>query len=227
MSIKFYIVGGYVRDQILGVPSKDKDYAVEAPSYEAMRDYIAQHGKIWQERPEYFTIRAKLNGEDCDYVLCRKEGFYSDGRRPDSVQMGTILDDLSRRDFTCNAIAIRDDGSYYDPFDGSNDLQNRILRCVGNPKERFSEDSLRLLRAIRFSITKQMVLDPSIIDCLHDVDIVSKLENVSIERIREELIRCFAYNTQHTLSSLEYYWKVKEAVFGTGDLILTPTIKAR
>lgn len=225
--IKFYIVGGYVRDQILGVPSKDKDYAVEAPSYEAMRDHIAQNGKIWQERPQYFTVRAKLNNEDCDYVLCRKEGYYSDGRRPDSVEPGTIFDDLSRRDFTCNAIAIREDGSYYDPFNGQDDIRQRILRCVGNPRDRFTEDSLRLVRAVRFAITKDMDLDPSIEKCLYDRDLLALLNNVSVERIREEMYKCFAANTPQTIYFLCIYPDLMEAIFGSKDLYLVPTIKAR
>src|SRR5689334_19330699 len=99
--VKLYKVGGYVRDQVLGLKSKDIDYAVEAESYDAMKNHLIEKGaKIYLEQPQYFTIRGKLNDEDADFVLCRKEGKYSDGRRPDTVEIGTIYDDLARRDFT-------------------------------------------------------------------------------------------------------------------------------
>jgi tRNA nucleotidyltransferase (CCA-adding enzyme) len=97
MTIEYFKVGGFVRDAILGVKSKDIDYAVQAPSYEAMAaDIVARGGKIFYEKPEYLTIRAKMNGEDADFVLCRKEGAYSDARHPDKVEPGTIDDDLAR-----------------------------------------------------------------------------------------------------------------------------------
>jgi tRNA nucleotidyltransferase (CCA-adding enzyme) len=225
MNIKFYKVGGCVRDAIMGVKAKDIDYAVEAPSYEAMRDYIAERGKIYQERPEFFTVRAKLNGEDCDYVLCRKEGFYSDGRRPDVVEMGTIIDDLSRRDFTCNAIAQAEDGTIIDPFDGAIDIANKRLRCVGSPDARFSEDSLRMIRALRFAITKGFEMSPSIHLCLCQKEMVEKLEHCSIHRIRDELLKCFALNTIQTLQLLAYYHHLNAFVFRRNLLYLVPTIR--
>lgn len=227
MEIKFYKVGGFVRDQILGTPSKDIDYAVEAPSYEAMRDYIAARGKIFQERPQFFTIRAKLNGEDCDYVLCRKEGFYTDGRRPDSVQIGTIFDDLARRDFTCNAMALDMDGKLIDPHGGLKALEKRELACVGSAIDRFSEDSLRILRAIRFSIVKGMSLDPAIQECLANPELLAKLKNVSVERIREELFKCFNYSTPATLKFFSSYRGhfVRDMIFDNFKLSLVPTIR--
>jgi len=107
-------VGGCLRDEFKGIPSKDVDFAVEAPSFEAMRDELIEDGfEIFEERPEFFTIRAKVPKgnplEDrtrvADFVMCRKDGPSSDGRRPDFVEPGTIFDDLARRDFTVNAIA--------------------------------------------------------------------------------------------------------------------------
>lgn len=224
-NIKFYKVGGYVRDQIMGVKSKDIDYAVEAPSYEAMRDYIAARGKIYQERPQYFTVRAKLNGEDCDYVLCRKEGAYSDGRRPDEVSMGTIRDDLARRDFTCNAIALDEQDNIIDPFLGQLDIQHRLIRCVGKAEDRFKEDSLRLLRALRFCITKNFTLTLDIHHCLDSQVMIDRLANCSVERIREELFKCFSYNTVATFELLQKYDKLFRFIFAGGDLYLVPTLR--
>src|SRR5579859_2576372 len=145
----FYLVGGYVRDKILGIPSKDLDYSVEAASYEEMRQSIIDRGgTILLETPNFFTIRARIGKEVSDYVLCRKDGAYSDSRHPDSVEHGTLHDDLARRDFTMNAIAIDSDGNYIDPFNGISDIKNKLIRCVGNAQDRFDEDALRMLRAI-------------------------------------------------------------------------------
>lgn len=239
MNVKLYKVGGCVRDEILGIPSKDTDFAVEAPSFQAMKEYIeAEGGKIYLAKPEYFTIRAKLKGIDADFVLCRKESGYSDGRRPDKVEVGTIYDDLARRDFTVNAIAtlVADSDTnkkvsphelqtddFIDPHGGREDLVNRVLRCVGNPIDRFGEDSLRIMRAIRFAITKGFSMDKSVADALWNPDIVKGLANVSTDRIREELLRCFAHNTLKTISMLEYYPMVRDIVFYDNKIWLKPT----
>jgi len=105
--IKLFEVGGHVRDGLLGIKSKDIDMAVEAPSWEAMREFVKHNTKkIFLEKEEFLTIRAMgHDGLPKDFVLCRKDGAYSDGRRPDTVEAGTIFDDLARRDFTVNAIA--------------------------------------------------------------------------------------------------------------------------
>lgn len=226
--IQLYKVGGAVRDQFLGVKSKDIDFAVEAPSYEAMRDFIADNGKIFLEKPEYFTIRAKVNGEDADFVLCRKEHGYSDGRRPDAVTIGDIYDDLSRRDFTMNAIAIHTgEGAIVDPHQGVRDIERKLIRCVGRTEERFNEDSLRMIRAVRFAITKNFVLDWDIQNALHDRFLLEKLENVSKERVREELNRCFKHNTLQTLVTFERFPRLRNVVFSDDTLWLEATNKDR
>jgi tRNA nucleotidyltransferase (CCA-adding enzyme) len=161
MEYPFYKVGGCVRDEFLGITSKDIDYAVEAPSFNDMRAAIlTRGGKIFLETPEHFTIRANVpNLGACDYVLCRKEGPYSDGRRPDWVTVGTLADDLARRDFRMNAIAIAEDGTVIDPHGGRGDIQIKLIRCVGDPLERFKEDKLRVFRAIRFAVEKKFDID--------------------------------------------------------------------
>lgn len=212
--IQLYKVGGAVRDQFLGIESKDIDFAVEAPSFEVMREHIAAQGKIFLEKPEFFTIRAKLDGIDADFVLCRKEYGYSDGRRPDSVAVGDIYDDLSRRDFTMNAVAVRvADNEIIDPYNGIADINQRIIRCVGRAEDRFSEDSLRMLRAVRFHITKNFDLDSEILLALENQRLLDKLINVSSERIREELNRCFKYNTLKTLMMFDQFPKLRSVVF--------------
>lgn len=225
MDIKFYLVGGAVRDELLGLESKDRDYAVVAPSYEAMKEAVlARGGKIFLETPKYFTLRAMIPGLGAvDCVLSRREGFYSDGRHPDSVEVGTIYEELSRRDFSVNAIAKDEDGNYYDPFFGRLDIENKRLDCVGYANDRFREDSLRLLRAIRFSITKGFTLSMSIQICLRTPYYVDLLKNVSRERIREELLRCFSFNTLQTLNILNEYPLVRDFVFTNTTLWLKPT----
>lgn len=193
--IRIFEVGGCVRDEILGIPSKDIDFAMEAPSFQAMKEYMeSENFKIFLETPQYFTIRAKFPDSSnlvADFVLCRKESGYSNNRHPDLVQAGTIYDDLSRRDFTVNAIAKSlDSGEFLDPHNGIEDLKNKVLRTVGDPRDRFNEDSLRILRALRFSITKSLQIDPTIWEVLEEIE-PETLASVSPERKREELTKMF------------------------------------
>lgn len=207
MDVKLYKVGGFVRDQILGIPSKDIDYAVEANSYEIMKQYILDKGgKIYLESPGYLTIRAKLNNEDADFVLCRKDGSYHNGRHPDSVEIGDIYDDLVRRDFTMNAIAIKEDGNYLDPYNGIQDIKDQVIRCVGSI-DRLKEDGLRLIRALRFSITKGFKLDNEIREFIQAETSIalSVMTNVSSERIMEELNKMFTKDTRLTLQIIQNY----------------------
>jgi len=228
--IKSYLVGGAVRDQLLGLKVKDWDYAVEAPSYNAMLEWIQQNGKIFLEQPQYWTIRAKLNnGKIADYVLCRKDGQYSDGRRPDSVLVGTLYEDLARRDFTVNAIAYDEaTNTYIDPFEGQAHLSIKYLRCVGDAYDRFHEDALRMLRALRFSITKGFQLNPQIKEALRNEELLTKLKNnVSLERKREELHKCFAFDSVKTIECLSTYIGVTDAIFSNTTLWLMPTTKEK
>lgn len=226
--VKAYQVGGHVRDKLLGVKSKDVDYSVEANSYAEMVAWIRQQGgQIFLEQEQFWTVRAKIGKIAADYVLCRKDGQYTDGRRPDSVSVGTLLDDLRRRDFTVNAIAYDEQADeYIDPHNGRDDLRLNLLRCVGDPQERFNEDALRLLRAIRFSVTKGFKLHPSVEEVLHDRNLAQKLKvNVSDERKREELYKCFHFDTILTLQHLTNFWRIREACFSNNKMWLMPTMK--
>lgn len=223
---KFYQVGGYVRDSLLCVKSKDIDFAVEAPSYEAMCEAIRARGcEIKVEKPEFVTVRAihPIHG-GVDFVLCRKDGTYTDGRRPDKVEPGTLLDDLQRRDFTVNAIARDEDTrKLHDPFGGQEDLETMTLRCVGFTHERMTEDALRILRAIRFQITKGFSFCSDLAVFISTSHAADLLKNVAIERVREELLKCFAANTLLTLKTLESFPHIRDHVFSR-NLMLTPTI---
>ena len=230
MAVRIFEVGGSVRDAIIGVPNKDRDFAVEAPSWDAMRAHVRGIStKIFMEKPEFLTIRAMVRGEPMDFVLCRKDGPSSDARRPDSVSPGTIAEDLARRDFTVNAIA-RDvaTGEILDPFGGIADLSAMRLRCVGSARERFAEDSLRIIRAIRFAITKGFTWDAEIAAVLADAAWATRLHAVSVERIRDELIRCFKTDTVATIRTLaSIHPAFSRVMFEDMGIWLDPTTKAK
>lgn len=223
--IRLYMVGGFVRDELIGKKSKDIDYAVEADSYQHMKEWVAANGKIFLESPEHFTIRAHVKGhQPADFVLCRKESGYTDGRHPDKVEPGTLFDDLARRDFTVNAIAKDAEGNYIDPFNGREDLKAMTLKCVGNPLDRFTEDALRVMRAMRFSLTKGFRIDTDTKLAMWNPDVLGKLKNkISTERKQDELTKCLAHDTIATLKFLhDMGIEFQQAVF-TGKLWLKPT----
>lgn len=239
--IKMYLVGGAVRDGLLGIQSKDLDYTVTVSGVEtvdeawnAVREHLETQGfTIFLETPEYFTIRAKfpkghVNAKQtADFVLAREEGPYSDGRRPDWVKPGTLEQDLSRRDFTVNALAKSEDGTIIDLFDGQFHLGKRLLVAVGDPRERFLEDALRVFRAVRFMITKDFVLSHKVKAAIHNVGVLDKVEEVSVERIREELHRCFAHDTVRTVSVLANEFPELLGVMDRKGIRLLPTLKEK
>ena len=221
---KFYKVGGCIRDKLLGRPCRDIDYSVEAKAYNEMVSEISARGmKIVYEMEPYLTVKASCKGIVSDYVMCRKDGPYRDNRRPSEVQCGTLFDDLSRRDFTMNAIAEDENGHLIDPFGGVNDIRNKIIRCVGSV-DRLKEDALRLLRAIRFLITlSDFSLNKEIEDALHDPTFIDLLKNISEDRQRDELEKCFKHDTLKTLYILYKYPLIIQHIFNNTNLWLKPT----
>lgn len=240
--MRVYEVGGCVRDDLLGLRTKDIDFAVEADSYEAMRDELVRLGfEIFVETEQYYTIRARFptvvpagfgfsvldraRRVTADFVLCRKDGVYSDFRRPDDVQPGSIYDDLARRDFTMNAIARRADGSLIDPHDGQGAIANRMIICVGEPRDRLREDPLRALRAIRFSITKRFAIESHLLGTMCEVWMSEAIAGVSAERRREELRLCMRHDTVETVRRLASLPRdLTNSIFSSG-LWLDPTLK--
>jgi len=201
---KIFKVGGCVRDGLLGLKSKDIDFVVEAPSFEAVRQYILDsNGQIFLEKPEFLTIRAIVpNLGAADFVLCRKDGEYVDGRRPESVTPGTIFDDLARRDFTMNAIAeCVETGEIVDPHDGRKHIKSRLIACVGNPLDRFKEDKLRIFRAVRFAITKGFAIRGDVTHAMKQFS-HEDFAGVSTERIRDEVLKMFAKDSMVAFNAL-------------------------
>lgn len=143
-----YIVGGCVRDALLGRTPNDWDITTDARPQEIKKIFR----KTIDTGIEHGTVTVLMNGSGYEVTTYRVDGDYSDHRRPDSVTFtDNLIEDLKRRDFTINAMAYNHERGIVDEFDGQEDLKKGIVRCVGNPNERFTEDALRILRAIRFS----------------------------------------------------------------------------
>lgn len=228
MTIKKYIVGGFVRDKLLGIPSKDIDLVYVCPDYATMRRVLLDEGvEIYVEKPEYFTIRChhpKIG--PCDVALARIDGEYFDGRHPNSVQVAdSIESELSRRDFRMNAIAQDlNTGELIDPFNGQGDIKSKIIRTVGKAEDRFREDFLRLIRALRFSVTKGFRITYEIHEILLTDWAIDGLINVSVERIYEELRKMFEHDSRLSFDVLNRYDKLRNKIFDMG-VKLEPTLK--
>lgn len=143
-----YLVGGCVRDFLLGKEPHDYDITTNATP-EQVKSLFA---KTIDTGIKHGTVTVCLGDGQYEITTFRKDGDYSDGRHPDTVEFtSSIEEDLSRRDFTINALAYNPEKGFIDPFNGRYDLERKVIKCVGNPEDRFNEDALRLLRAIRFS----------------------------------------------------------------------------
>ncbi|OUM97805.1 MAG: hypothetical protein BAA02_05005 [Paenibacillaceae bacterium ZCTH02-B3] len=182
-----YLVGGCVRDRLLGRPLKDADIATSALPRQVMKlfpDAIPTGLK-------YGTVSVRMNGRLFEVTTFRSETGYSDGRHPDRVAfVGEIREDLARRDFTINAMAAGTDGEILDPFGGRRDLESGVVRCVGRAEERFAEDALRMLRAVRFAAELGFRLAPSVWKAI--LRHRERLRMVAVERAAAELDRMTA-----------------------------------
>lgn len=241
---QIYKVGGCVRDKLLGVDSKDIDFTFVLDDlnmsvddgFVKMYKWLSDEGfQIFLSTPEMFTIRAKFplnhiyTGLVADFVMARKEIGYTEGTRRPVLELGTLEDDLIRRDFTLNAMAEDIDGNIIDLFDGQWALENRLLITPRDARITMLDDPLRLLRAFRFSITKGFTISPRVWEtCLMD-SVVDKLEQVvSGERIREEVFKMFKHDTIKTLDLIGEINcinpRIVEIMFGKG-MWLKPTFE--
>lgn len=232
--IRVFEIGGCVRDEILGTPSKDIDFAVEAKSFDHMKSVLTDLGfKIHIEKPEFFTIRAKFPKSwdvavpDVDFVLCRRDSKNGDGRRPDEVFAGTLLEDQQRRDFTVNCIA-REFGTeeLIDPFGGVKDLRERTLRFVGDPMERITEDGLRVLRGIRFAVTKGFWMETDTRRAIVSRTAAEMLADIPPDRKREELSKMFNHDTISSINMISSLPALTTAAIFSGGVRLDATQKA-
>ena len=179
-----YAVGGCVRDSILGRTPDDWDITTSATPMETK----ALFKKTFDTGIEHGTITVLLEGEAFEVTTYRVDGKYEDSRHPSEVTFTRSLkEDLLRRDFTINAMAYNDTEGLVDIFGGIEDLQNQTIRCVGNAKARFSEDALRILRAVRFAAQLGFVIEEETQKGI--VELAPNLANISAERIQVELIK--------------------------------------
>ena len=181
-----YIVGGCVRDSILGRTPHDWDICTSATPSEMLE--IFKDKKIIETGLQHGTVTVVVNGEPYEITTYRIDGIYSDNRRPDTVTFtDKLVEDLRRRDFTINAMAYNDEEGLIDPFNGMEDIKYKKISCVGFAEDRFGEDALRILRAIRFAAQLEFTI-------MHGTDWeihkqYKNLENISIERINSEFCK--------------------------------------
>lgn len=229
---QIYKVGGCIRDKFLGIDSKDIDFTfvlddlnwtVES-GFEIMTDWMTVNGfEIFLSTPDCFTIRAKFpkdhqfTGLVADFVMARKEVGYVEGTRRPILELGTLEDDLLRRDFTLNALAEDIDGNIIDLFGGIEDLKIGVLRTPMDANITMMDDPLRILRALRFTITKDFVMSDDIWEAMKQPNILKKLEQtVSGQRIREEIDKMMRFNT---VRSFRLLMDVDEIIPGFLELV--------
>lgn len=181
-----YAVGGCVRDSILGRTPNDWDITTSARPEETERAF-SDH-RVIETGLQHGTVTVLYDGMPLEITTFRCDGEYKDNRHPESVSFSTrIEDDLSRRDFTVNAMAYHPKRGFVDLFGGRDDLARRSVACVGDPETRFREDGLRILRAIRFASSLDFSIEPNTAKAVHGLSFL--LENIAAERIREEFCK--------------------------------------
>ncbi|MBP3635018.1 MAG: hypothetical protein J6J17_00975 [Bacilli bacterium] len=191
---KTYIVGGFVRNKLLGIINNDIDIITSAKPIE-IRNIFNIHNK-----DNYGSIKLLYKGFKFDITTFRKESNYLDNRWPINIEYVTTLEeDLKRRDFTINSICIDKDGNYIDLLDGISDLNNKLIRCIGNCSLKLKEDSLRILRAIRFASIYNMKLSNELEESIRQNS--SLIRNLSFDRIKSELNLIFSsFNCNYGIS---------------------------
>ena len=181
-----YAVGGCVRDSLLGRTAHDWDLCTSALPQQVMELFGAE--QCIPTGLQHGTVTIKYGGQLYETTTFRTEGSYTDGRHPDEVQfVPDVREDLARRDFTINAIAYNEAEGLVDPFGGQKDLQNGLLRAVGEPQQRFTEDALRILRLYRFAARFGFALDAATARAARQL--APHLDCISAERIQEELAK--------------------------------------
>lgn len=200
-----YIVGGCVRDVIMGKTPGDYDITTSAEPHETaecFKDY-----KISENGIKHGTVAVVMNHSLYEITTYRTDGEYKDNRHPESVYFTKSLsEDLSRRDFTVNAMAYNPDSGIIDPFGGRDDIKRKIIRCVGNAEKRFEEDSLRILRGIRFASVLGFEIEEKTARAMH----IKKelINNISKERIHTEFIKALMGTPDLLFSEYEDVFRI-------------------
>lgn len=180
-----YVVGGCLRDILLGRKSQDIDITTDALPKEII-DVFKDSYKVIETGLKYGTVTVIIEASPIEITTFRSEQDYIDGRRPEKVSFEKdIKADLSRRDFTVNAMAYNDKDGLIDLFGAKRDLEDKIIRCVGNPRQRFKEDKLRMLRAVRFATTFDFKIEDETFKAIKEYS--QDINEISVERINVEL----------------------------------------
>ena len=206
-----YLVGGCVRDVIMEITPQDWDICTSALPEEVLELFPGsmptgiRHG----------TVTVVIGSKSSEVTTFRTEGDYRDHRRPDSVTfVSDLITDLSRRDFTMNAIALSADGMIADPFDGVSDIAKRTIRCVGEPKLRFTEDALRIFRALRFSARLGFTIE---YDTMQAIEQCAPLAaELAPERVRDEIEKILLTTRPETMSAAISFGLMKKYISGAG-----------
>ena len=198
---KLYLVGGTVRDYLLGISLTDMD-AVTNATPEEMKAFLKDANFTFAK---YGSVTIKLDKKvKFDITTMRKETSYLDARHPSKIQFIKDLKvDVRRRDFTVNALYLDKDLKVIDYVDGQKDLENRLLRMVGDPQTRFKEDPLRIIRAIRFAVDYDLSLDNDLEQAI--IDTKSELNNLNPEKIKQDLAKCKVTDRSIVLQYLEKF----------------------
>ncbi len=185
---KIYLVGGSLRDMVLKKEPKDYDLATDALPLDTKSIMEKNNIKVLETGLKFGTVTVMVGKDQYEVTTFRIDGDYSNLRHPDEVIFSDdIIKDLSRRDFTMNALAYNEEEGFIDPFLGKTDIENKIIRSVRDPKDRFKEDALRMLRAIRFVSQLNFKLEDNTKDAI--LNLHKNIRYISKERIREELIK--------------------------------------
>jgi len=206
-----YLVGGCVRDIIMDITPNDWDICTSALPEEVMALFP-------DSRPtgiKHGTVTVIVGAKTAEVTTFRTEGDYRDHRRPDSVTfVSDLITDLSRRDFTMNAIALSPDGLVSDPFEGIADIKNRTIRCVGEPKLRFSEDALRMFRALRFSARLGFTIEYETLSAIESQAYLAS--ELAPERVHDELEKLLLTSRPETVSAAISFGLLNRYIPGAG-----------
>lgn len=216
-----YIVGGCVRDSIVGIKPNDYDITTNAKPEDTIR--IFKNYRVIETGIKHGTITLIKNKNEYEITTYRIDGTYNDNRRPESVEFTSdIVQDLKRRDFTINSIAYNHKVGIVDAFNGIEDINKKIIRTVGDADERFKEDGLRIIRAVRFSSKLNFEIDNKTLESIYKN--IKLIKNISSERIQEELNKILLSDYPEKIyilydANLFDIFKIKNVKMNKNDLI--------
>ena len=212
-----FLVGGCVRDLIMKREIHDFDITTSALPEETMAIFRSTHCKVIPTGLKHGTITILIDDQPVEITTYRIEQEYLDHRSPTSVVFTkNLLEDLKRRDFTMNAIAYDPASGFYDPFNGRKDIERKLIRCVGDPKERLHEDALRILRALRFSMTLHFSIEETLGNAIKEH--APTLSYISAERIRSEFDQILLSDHTRILTTLHHYRVLDEILPGYSNI---------